>query len=130
MADTIEVMVLDDEPTVGERLKEFFEKQGMAVEVFVDSQTAVQRLDEKRFNVVVTDLKMKGPSGLDVLQAVKRHHLPTQVIIITGYRTFEATRGAEFIGAFGFVDKPFRLEKLGKMVKKAAKQSRKRRPPE
>jgi DNA-binding NtrC family response regulator len=130
MADTIEVMVLDDEPIVGERLKEFLEKKGMAVEMFVDSQAAVQRLDEKCFNVVVTDLKMKGPSGFDVLQAVKKHKLPTQVIIITGYRTFEAARGAEFIGAFGFVDKPFRLEDLGKMVKKAAKQSRKRRPPE
>ncbi len=130
MADTIEVMVLDDEPTVGERLKEFLGKEGMAVETFVDSQAAVQRLAEKSFNVVVTDLKMKGPSGLDVLQAVKKRNLSTQVIIITGYRTIEAARGAEFIGAFGFVDKPFRLEDLGKMVKKAAKQSRKRRPPE
>jgi len=127
MSETIEVMVLDDEPTVGERLKEYLEREGMAVETFVDSATAVQRLDSKQFNVVVTDLKMKGPSGLDVLQEVKKRSLPTQVIIITGYRTIEAARGAEFVGAFGFVDKPFRLEDLGKMVKKAAKQSKKKR---
>ena len=127
MSETIEVMVLDDESTVGERLKDYLEREGMAVETFVDSATAVQRLDSKQFNVVVTDLKMKGPSGLDVLQEVKKRSLPTQVIIITGYRTIEAARGAEFVGAFGFVDKPFRLEDLGKMVKKAAKQSKKKR---
>ncbi len=125
MTSTIEVMVLDDEPTVCERLKDYLEQQGMAVETFVDSATAVQRLVEKCFHVVVTDLKMKGPTGIDVLVTVKRQELPTQVIIITGYRTIEATRGAEFAGAFGFVDKPFRMEGLGTMVKKAAKKARK-----
>ena len=121
----IEVMVLDDEPTVCERLKDFLEKKGMTVEAFIDSSTAVERLSQKRFQVVVTDLKMKGPTGLDILVAVKKQNLPTQVIIITGYRTFEATRAAEFVGAYGFLDKPFHMDELHGMVEKAAKKARK-----
>lgn len=124
MAEPIEVMVLDDEPTVCERLKEFLESKEMRVESFVDSQKAVERLAEKRFDVVVTDLKMTPPDGIGVLKIVKDRQLSTQVIIITGYRTFEATRGAEFIGAYAFVDKPFRMEDLGNMVRKAAKRAR------
>jgi len=96
----------------------------MRVESFVDSQKAVERLAEKRFDVVVTDLKMTPPDGIGVLKIVKDRQLSTQVIIITGYRTFEATRGAEFIGAYAFVDKPFRMEDLGNMVRKAAKRAR------
>jgi len=119
-------MVLDDESTVCERLKEFFETKNMQVETFLDSETAIARLEEKRFDVVVTDLKMTPPDGIGVLKVVKERKLPTEVIIITGYRTFEATRGAEFIGAFGFVDKPFRMDDLAGMVTKAAKRARRR----
>lgn len=123
MQTDIEVMILDDEPTVCERLKDFLEKNGMQVETFTDSSTAVERLAHKRFHVVVTDLKMKGPTGIDVLVAVKSQKLPTQVIVITGYRTFEATRAAEWVGAYAFLDKPFHLEQLRDLVKKAAKKA-------
>jgi pyruvate,water dikinase len=123
MASDIEVMVLDDEPTVCERLKDFLEKNGMKVEAFTDSSTAVERLAHKRFHVVVTDLKMKAPTGIDVLVTIKRQKLPTQVIVITGYRTMEATRSAEYVGAYAFLDKPFHLEQLRDLVKKAAKKA-------
>jgi len=122
----IDVMVLDDESTVCERLKDFLEKKGMKVEAFIDSSTAVERLSQKRFHVVVTDLKMKGPTGLDILVAVKKQNLPTQVIIITGYRTFEATRAAEYVGAYAFLDKPFHMDELYDLVENAAKNARKR----
>ena len=124
MNNQIEVMVLDDEPTVCERLQEFLTKKGMAVETFGDSQTAMDRLTKKRFDVVVTDLKMKGPTGLDVLIFVKQQSLPTQVIIITGYATIEAARGAEGVGAFEFINKPFHLKDMYSLVKKAAKKAR------
>jgi DNA-binding NtrC family response regulator len=123
MPTNIDVMVLDDEPTVCERLKDFFEKDGMKVETFTESSKAVERLAQQRFHVVVTDLKMKGPTGIDVLVAVKNQNLPTEVIVITGYRTMDATRAAECVGAYAFLDKPFRLEQLRDLVKKAAKKA-------
>jgi DNA-binding NtrC family response regulator len=123
MPTNIDVMVLDDEPTVCERLKDFFEKDGMKVETFTESSKAAERLAQQRFHVVVTDLKMKGPTGIDVLVAVKNQNLPTEVIVITGYRTMDATRAAECVGAYAFLDKPFRLEQLRDLVKKAAKKA-------
>jgi pyruvate,water dikinase len=125
MQTDLDVMVLDDESTVCERLKEFLEKSGMKVETFIDSRAALERLSSKRFHVVVTDLKMAGPTGLDILFAVRDQNLSTQVIIITGYPTFEAARTAQFVGAYAFLDKPFRLEALRDLVKKAAKRARK-----
>ena len=83
------------------------------------------RLAEKRFHVVVTDLKMKAPNGIDVLMAVKKQKLPTEVIVITGYRTMEDSVAAECVGAYAFVDKPFHLKQLRDMVWKAAKRSEK-----
>ncbi len=124
MTDAIQVMVLDDEPAVGERLKDFLEKKGMVVEAFLDSQAAIERLEHQRFDVVVTDLKMKGPTGLDVLVYVREKTLPTQVIIITAYGTFEDERGAEVVGAFDFIHKPFKLAEIHELVKKAAKKAR------
>jgi DNA-binding NtrC family response regulator len=123
MPTNIDVMVLDDESTVCERLKDFFEKDGMKVETFTESSKAVERLAEQRFHVVVTDLKMKGPTGIDVLVAVKNQNLPTEVIVITGYRTMDVTRAAECVGAYAFLDKPFHLEQLRDLVKKAAKKA-------
>jgi len=124
MPSNIDVMVLDDEPTVCERLKDYLEKKGMNVEAFTVSSTAVERLSKKQFHVVVTDLKMQGPTGLDILVAVKKQNLPTQVVIITGYRTFEATRAAEYVGAYAFLDKPFHMDELYGLVEKAAKKVR------
>ncbi len=90
------------------------------MEVFTDSQKALQRLEEKNFQVVVTDLKMSGPSGLDVLRYLKDNKPDTKAIIITGYATIERAREAEFLNA-QFVTKPFKLEEIVKLVDKAAK---------
>ncbi len=120
MKKNISVMVLDDEPIVGERLRPVLEKEGYEVEVFTESQKALNRLAEKNFQVLVTDLKMSGPSGLDVLKFLKDQAMETKAIVITGYATIERAREAEVLDA-EFVTKPFKLEQIVKLVDKAAK---------
>ena len=120
----IEVMVVDDEEVVCDRLKSHLQKSGFVVEIFTESAKALEALDLKRYHVVVTDLKMAGPTGLDVLYNVRDRGLATQVIIITGYASFEAAREAEAVGAYDFLCKPFRLKDLTRMVKHAAKHAR------
>ena len=115
-------MVLDDEPIVGERLKPVLEKKGFRVEAFTESQKALERLEEKKFHVLVTDLKMSGPSGMDILRYLKDHHLDTRTIVITGYATIERAREAEYLNA-KFVTKPFKLEHIVKLVAEAARES-------
>jgi DNA-binding NtrC family response regulator len=120
MKKDISVMVLDDEPIVGERLKPVLEKAGYEVEVFTESPKALDRLQEKTFQVLVTDLKMSGPSGLDVLRFLKDHDRETKAIVITGYATIERAREAESLEA-EFVTKPFKMEQIVKLVDKAAR---------
>jgi len=125
MSKNPEVLVLDDEAVVCERLEDYLEKKGLAVETFTDSTEALNRLQEKEFDVVVTDLKMDGPTGMDVLRTVKRAAYNTEVIIITGYATIETSREADVIGAFEFIAKPFKLSEVYKLIEKAARKARK-----
>ncbi len=127
MSTNNEVLVLDDEPIVGERLKERLQKGGFQVETFTESQRALDWLAEKTFDVVVTDIKMKGPTGLEVLRRVREKSPGTQVIVITGYGSIEAANEADVVGAFDFVCKPFQLEEILALVKRAAKKARRAR---
>jgi len=119
------VLVLDDEPIVCERLSNHLQKNDFSVEAFTESSEAIKRLAERSFDVVVTDLKMKGPTGLEILHYVRDHADGTQVIIITGFASIDALREAEYGGVFEFVPKPFTMERLTSLVKKAARKARK-----
>jgi DNA-binding NtrC family response regulator len=113
------VLVIDDEAIVGERLKPVLEENGYQVETCTQSDLAVKRLMEKNFHVVITDLKMSGPSGMDILRLIKERSPGTQVILITGYGSIEDFREAEMIGVFSFISKPFAMKELVKLVNKA-----------
>ena len=126
MDQKLEIMVLDDEPVVGERLKDYLEKKGMSVETFTKSPAAIDRLREKAFDVIVTDIKMQGATGIDVLLAAKGQASGPSVIMITGYGSFETMREAEAIGAFDYICKPFKVEEIYKRIVKAANKARRR----
>jgi DNA-binding NtrC family response regulator len=125
VSEKTEVLILDDEPIVCERLKAFLEKKGVLTETFTDSQSALDRIKEKPFDVVVTDLKMEGATGMDVLRAVKKGGYNSEVIIITGYGPFESLREAEAVGVFDYIAKPFVMSDLYSRIKKAAKKAKK-----
>lgn len=118
-----DVMVLDDEPIVGDRLWPALEKEGFQVEVFTDSSAALERLKEKKFAVLVTDVKMRGPSGMDVLRFVAENAPQTKVIVITGYASIEASHEADAFGAAHFIPKPFKINELVKLVVKSSKRA-------
>ena len=127
MTERTEVLLLDDEPIVCERLKDYLDKKGILTETFTDSKSALSRIKEKAFDVIVTDLKMEGPTGMDILLAVKNGGYNSEVIIITGYGPFETLREAEIVGVFEYLAKPFKMDELYAVIKKAAKKARKKR---
>lgn len=120
MNERLKVLILDDEPIVGKRLVPSLAKMGCETEAFVDPGTALQRIEEKRFDVVVTDIRMEGVNGLQVLQRVLSRSPRTKVIMITGYATMEIAREALAKGAYDFIAKPFKPSDLRKVVAKAA----------
>ena len=116
VSEKAKVLILDDEPIVGDRLKPALEKCGYDVETQTDSQTAIDQLAQTRYDVLITDLKMSGPSGLDVLRFVKEHSPSTRVIVITGYATAEQAKESIKGGAVDFIAKPFRISQLRELI--------------
>ena len=121
MEKKLSILVLDDEPIVGKRLQPALEKQGYSVEVFEDGSSALARLAERRFDIVVTDVRMDDVDGIQVLEAVQALSRRTKVILITGYATVELAREALAKGAYDFIAKPFKPNDLRAVIEKAAK---------
>jgi DNA-binding NtrC family response regulator len=115
----VEILILDDEPIVGDRLKPALEKCGYHVETLTDSRAAIEHLTHKHYDLLITDLKMSGPSGLDVLRYVQEQSPTTGVIVITGYATAEQATESLKGGAIDFIAKPFRISQLTTLVSQA-----------
>lgn len=118
--ERLQILVLDDEPIVGKRLRTALEKNGHVVETFEDSRLALRRLDERDFDIIVTDVRMEEVDGIQVLEHVLERSARTKVIVITGYATVEVAREALAKGAFDFIAKPFKPDDLRQVIKKAA----------
>lgn len=120
MKEAKTVAVLDDEPIVCERLKPALEKAGFQVETFTESQQLIDRLAHKRFDVLVTDLKLPKPDGLDVMRFARELYPATKVIIITGFATVDTATEALKMGAVDFIAKPFKISQLRDLVIRVA----------
>ena len=114
-------MVVDDEPIVGRRLRPALEKSGFEVETFEDPAEAMARIAEVGFDIVVSDIRMRGLDGLTLLDRVRATGRPTKVILITGHATDELAREALMRGAFAFIAKPFKTEQVRAMIEAAAR---------
>jgi len=113
------ILILDDEPIVSKRLKPSLEKKGYEVETFTSSADALRRVKERRFNIVVTDLKMEGVDGMQFLTEVKEHYPDTEVIVITGFATMATAKESFNKGVFDFLAKPFKLGEIAEVIAKA-----------
>ncbi len=120
MSNPLEILLLDDEEIVGKRLKPALEKIGCSVEVFMDPIQAVARLEEKEFDIVVTDIYMEEMDGMQVLERVHDKYPRTKIIMITGYAMISLARDAMEKGAFDFIAKPFKPNDLREIIAKAA----------
>jgi DNA-binding NtrC family response regulator len=120
MTEKLRIMVLDDEPIVGSRLKPSLEKVGYIVDNFVDSREALERLRETPYDIIVTDLKMAYVDGMEVHRFAKERWPDSVVIIITGFATVETAREALQSGVFDFIAKPFKISQLRDVIQKAA----------
>jgi DNA-binding NtrC family response regulator len=121
MSDQLSVLLVDDEPIVGKRLKPALEKSGYQIETYEDGAQALERIAKRDFDIVVTDIRMEPVDGLKVLEAALRKNPRTKVIIITGYATVEIAREALSKGAFDVIAKPFRPNDLREAIAKAVR---------
>ena len=118
------IMVIDDEKIVGDMAKLSLEQDGYQVETFLNAEPALKRLQEEKFDIVVTDYKMKGIDGMEVLRTVKNLYPSTQVIMITAFANLDAAIEALRRDVHDFFPKPVKLKELKASIKRAlAKQA-------
>ena len=115
-------MVIDDEPIVCRRLKQILEKSGYEVDVFSNGADAISGLEEKPYDIIVTDLKMEGMDGMSILESVRHSSPETKVIMITGFAEMETAKEAFRKGVFDFISKPVEVEVIKEVISKAKKE--------
>lgn len=116
MTTPFRVLVIDDEKIVCDRLSVELERAGLEVEAFSESGQALERMSSQQFDLVITDIKMRGPSGIEVMNFVKENHPSTRVIVITGFATVATAREVLKGGAVDFLPKPFKMSQLRELV--------------
>jgi len=116
----LRVLVVDDEPIVGKRLVQALSKMGCEVEALDDAHTALRRIEEQEFDVIISDILMGDIDGLQILDRAHQRFPRSKVILITGYAMMAMARSAMERGAFDFLAKPFKPDDLRSVVTRAA----------
>ncbi len=113
------ILVVDDEPEVRYALKEALIRKGYRVDVVSTGDRAIELFCRNSYSMVISDLKMPGRDGVEVLKEIKRLSPLTPVLLITAFGTVEKAVEAVKEGAVDFLIKPFSLEVLEEIVEKA-----------
>jgi DNA-binding NtrC family response regulator len=113
----IRVLLLDDESIVAERVKSSLERSDYYVDAFVSSQDAIKQLKKEKYDILITDLKMRSPDGMEVLRIARQIQSDIKAVVITGFATIKTAEEARQSGAVEFIAKPFKMSQLKKMLK-------------
>jgi FixJ family two-component response regulator len=115
----VTILVIDDEKIIHESCGRVLQEEGFEVETALSGQEALEKLKEKRYNLVLSDIKMPGMSGVETLEKMKKEVPDITVVMFTGYSSVETARDTMKLGAFDYIPKPFTPEELLAVVKKA-----------
>ncbi len=126
MTDPI-VLIADDEEMVRTALEQWLRLSGFTTHVAGDAAEALRLLDDQHPHILLTDVRMPGLSGMDLLRTVRERALATEVILITGHGDVPMAVDAMRAGAFDFLQKPYVPEQLVNTLRRAAEQARLKR---
>ncbi|HEX2613753.1 MAG TPA: sigma-54 dependent transcriptional regulator [Fibrobacteria bacterium] len=113
------LLILDDEQSILDSLSRTLADLGFELILCSDPRKALELLKTSEPQVVLTDLKMPGMDGLEVLQRVKAHNIDIQVILITGHGSIDEAVAAMKKGAYDFIPKPFNKQEITAVVNRA-----------
>lgn len=115
------VLIVDDERSIRLTLSELLRRSGYEVDTAEDVQTALEKLEQTSYDIVMTDIVMPRRSGLDLLQEIRSRCENTQILVMTGDPSVETASKALFHGANEYLIKPILKDALLKSVGHASK---------
>ena len=113
------IHVIDDEPIIHEILGELLTSEGYTIELSSNGEEALKKQPEFEFDLTLLDLLMPGMDGITVLKKLKKIDPSAVIIIITAYASVESAIEAMKIGAFDYIQKPFKHDELLLTIKRA-----------
>ncbi len=118
------ILVVEDENSMREVLRILLEGENYEVITASDGLEGLSHIENDIFDLVITDIKMPGADGFEVLKKVKNLSSETIVIMITAFGTTEAAIEAMKLGAYDYINKPFKIDEIKLIVKKALEKKR------
>jgi len=108
----MKILVIEDDPTVGQYVKRGLEEQRWGVDLVTDGEEGEARAAAERYDLVVLDMRLPGRSGMEVLRAIRARGFERPVLVLTAQDAVDAKVEAFRAGADDYVTKPFAFEEL------------------
>ena len=118
------VLVVDDHPRARESMSDVLSRAGHHVICAASAVEALSLLSAESFDVIVTDLKMPGMSGLELIRQLETHPHGAQIVMVTAHATVATAVQAMRHGAFDFIEKPFSVDQIESLVRRAIEHGR------
>jgi len=113
------IIVVDDEPGMREFLEIMLQKDGYAIDTAADGSEAIDKIEENLFDLAIVDIQMPVLNGIEVLKKINEKSPDTTVIMITAYASHETAIEAMKLGAYDYITKPFKIDEIKLVIKKA-----------
>lgn len=122
--DKSKILVIEDEKNMREILSILLEGEGYEVMTAPDGKTGIEQIKKEIYDLIITDIKMPGHDGFDVLREAKEISPETLVIMITAFGTTESAIEAMKLGAYDYIHKPFKIDEIRLVIKNALEKRR------
>lgn len=119
MNGKIKLLIVDDEVQFLNSIAQRLELRGFQVTKAENGEQALRAAEREKFDLALLDLKMPGLNGREVLEILKKNHKFLEVIILTGHGSIESAVECTKLGAFGYLPKPYEIDKLIATLKDA-----------
>ncbi len=118
------VLVVDDNRDLGKLTSEILEERGFKVNIAYDGESALARIRQESYDLMILDYRLPGISGLTVLKKTQQIRPNLKTIMISAFGDDSTRARAKELGAYAFLDKPFNIDGLVKVVKKTLKKGK------
>lgn len=120
------ILVVDNDKDMCWLIASILREEGYSVDNAYDGESAFLKINQHNYEILVLDYKLSGLSGLSILERVNQINPSNETIMISAFGNQAVRTKAKELGAYAFLDKPFNIDRLKKMVKKALTKQRRR----